>query len=112
MTNRKDNDQFPGTLGSAAECLLALRWKHANPKFPARCQLRDLPSGSSQPKEEDGKEQIPASRDGTVMEQSPGVARSWEIWLLVQTEEGKGTGTQGGEVKRSEGCSRQREQHV
>lgn len=37
------------------------------------------------------------------MEQSPGVARSWEIWLLVQTEEGKRMGTQGGEAKRSEG---------
>lgn len=112
MTNRKDNDQFPGNLGSAAESLSALRWKNANPKFPERCQMRDLPSGSSQPKEEDGKEQIPASRDGTVMEQSPGGARSWEIWLLIQTEEGKGTGTQRGEAKRSEVCSRQREQHV
>lgn len=46
------------------------------------------------------------------MEQSLGGARSCEIWLLTQAEEGKGTGTRGGEAKRSEVCSRQSEQHV
>ena len=90
MTKRKHNDQFPGTLDTTVESLLALCLEMCQPWVHSECWIQALPSGTTQPGGEDGKESIPASWAGTVVEQSPGGGGSLELWLLTQTEQGKG----------------------
>lgn len=92
LTKRKHNDQFPGTLDTTVESLLALCLEMCQPWVHSECWIQALPSGTTQPGGEDGKEQIPASWAGTATEQSPGGGGSLELWLLTQTEQGKGVG--------------------
>lgn len=79
LTKRKDNDQFPGIVGTTVQCSLALC--RNVPTLGSQQDAGLLPSESSQPRVVAGKEQIPVQQDGGCDQGKP--RTQWEPRALA-----------------------------